>query len=275
MGFDTHVDSLEGLSEEVAGNYEESSSGGYRLSVNSTDGRDLVDSAGLQNALKAERKAVKDARAKLKTYDGLDPDEARSAIDRIANGEALEGIEDLDAKLAERQAQLESKFDGDRTRLTTKHSEEAAKLQGHIEALTSQLNTELVQSASLKEIAVAGGEPKILLPKLVSAIRVVEDENTGNMVAKVFDDSGQVRLSSKPGSSDDMSIKEYVAELREDEVWSRAFNGSTASGGDSAKPGTATRKTYTISREDARDVSKYRAAQEAAAAAGRDLTMTD
>jgi hypothetical protein len=275
MALKAYLETLDGLDENLAPHYAAADNGGFQLAVEAHEGIELVDTKGLKSALQKERKAKEDAVAGLKVFEGLDADEARTAMQTLADLGDLDGLKKIDEKLEERKKQLKAKYDEDERRLTEKHSSDMAALQATLETRTGQLHSEIVDATLVKAIAAHDGEPELLLPVGRNAIKVVESDD-GRLVAKVIDATGTVRLSPKGGSTSDMTIDEYIGELRDHDKYSRAFNGTGASGGGSSSPtGRDNRSSHTLSAAEALNPDNYRRAKEAAEKAGHELTLTD
>lgn len=278
MALKPRLETLDGLPEAIAAEYKPIDGGGFQLDVTPDGGLELVDTTGLKTSLQRERTAKNDALKKLKDFEGLDPAKAREALTTVENLGDLDELKTLDEKLAERQKQLDEKYETERNRLVAKYNQDLESANAKNKSLTEQLHGELVNNAAMHAISEMDGIPELLLPVVTRNVKVVEDES-GKFVAKVFGSDGQVRLSPKSGNSTDMTIGEYVGELRNSDVFSRAFKGTDASGGGSATPanprGNNPTKQHQIRASDARDRQKYLAAQEAATKAGVQLQVVD
>ena len=76
------------------------------------------------------------------------------------------------------------------------------------------------------------------------------------------------------GKGEFLGIKDFVSEMRESEIFGRAFEGTGTTGsGTPANRGQTRPGSFILSREDAKDPMKYRAAREAAAKAGQELQI--
>jgi len=182
---------------------------------------------GLKSALDKERKAREEYEKRLKTFEGIDPEEAKK------QKETARKAEEEKAKQAGQwenwKAQMQQQFD----------TEKSALLK-QVEALKSSLHQEMVGARATAAIAEAKGVPALLLPHI--GADVVEEE--GKPVVRIVKD-GKVRYGK---SGEPMTIAERIAEMREDEIFGRAFEpaspgGSGAQSGN--KAGSAGGKTMT------------------------------
>lgn len=208
------VDSLEAVPEPFREAYVEQD-GKFMLDT------EWEDTSGLKNALEAERKAAKEAKAALKRYDGLDPEEYQ----RLK--EAAEAAET--SKL-----QNEGKWEEMKERLSKAHQKELEKYTGEVskrDRVIEQLTVENELNAAIEKAGV--------LPEHRKAVRAL------------------LRVEAKPtvtwegdnpkGQMGDVAIAEYVESwAKTDEaahyIKSDAGSGSGAHGGGSG--GGAGRKPF-------------------------------
>lgn len=197
---------------------------------------------GLKSALDKERKAREDYEKRLKTFEGIDPEEAKK------QKETARKAEEDKAKQAGQwenwKAQMQTQFDSEKT-----------ALQKQIEALKSSLYQEMVGARATTAIAEAKGVPALLLPHI--GANVVEED--GKPVVRIVKD-GKVRYGK---SGEPMTIAERIAEMREDEIFGRAFEpvnqgGSGAQNG--TKAGSAGNKTMTRAEFNALNAADPQAA---------------
>jgi len=252
------------------------SNGRFQLAVTAAMGLELADTAGLKSSLQKERESVKSLTASLKPYEGLDAEQARKAIDTVAElGDQASVDDKIAAGLKEKETQLQRKFEQDRDALVKKYDTDLANRDGTITTLENQLERELVTTAATTAITGAKGSTKLLLPVVRGMVKMTATED-GQRVAQVLDGAGHVRLSTKSGSTDPMSIDELVEELRQDSEFARGFDGTGASGsGASGSDRGGGSGSHRISAEDAKDPVKYRAAKDAADKAGQELQLQE
>lgn len=226
--------------------------------------------AGLKKTLE-ERKAKHAELAKmLERYEGIDPDKARQLALEAEKAER-EGLkskgdwetrekqltERLAADLAKREQQFQTELD-------------AAKTQA--ERLQKSLEQHLVRAEAMAALVSQGGLTKILMPHVTSQIKVMEEGD--EHVARVIGADGKPRIADVKGTP--MTIAQLVAEMREDPEYASAFKAPRVGG--SGAPGESTAGAtgaVRISRQDARDTNKYKAARAEAEKAGVELQIIE
>jgi hypothetical protein len=163
-------------------------------------------------------KEAKQLRDKLKAFDGVDPEKHRELM------AAAEKAEREKQESAGNWKALESQ-------LIEKHTAQTEKLNGRITQLSTALERRLVDAEAASAIAELKGSVKGLLPHVKPHIRVVEQD--GEFVAQVVDSKGNPRISDAKGTP--MSIRDLVAEFKNDGELGRLFEGSGSSGGGASR----------------------------------------
>lgn len=229
-----------------------------------------TETQGLKTGLQKEREAREAAERALKGFEGIDPQRARKLAEEAEKAER-EGLknkgdwetrekqltERLAADLAKREQQFQAELDGAKARA---------------ERLQKSLEQHLVRAEATAALAAQGGLTDLLLPHVISQIRVLEDGE--NFVARVIGPDGNPRIADVKGTP--MTIAQLVAEMRENTAYAPAFKAPRVGG--SGAPGESTAGatgTVTISRADARDTNKYKAAREQAQKAGVELQILE
>lgn len=269
----------DGLDAKVQEHYVEKD-GAYSLGVTPQDGLELVNTSQLKKTLQKERASASEAEKARKALEArlgdLDVEEARAAMVKL---EEMAGM-DPEGKAKEAQAafekQMTTKFTADRENLVKKHSGEIGSANKSITVLEAQLQGQMIAAAGAKVISEAGGSPELILPIVERNAKMVKEED-GTFRVVVVDAESHERLSPVANSSDPMTLTELVAELKGDKRYARGFDGSGASGSGAGRSGTqgASGAGFTISKADAKDVQKYRAAKAAAEKAGKTLQLVD
>ena len=268
------------LSNELQGHYTQRDEQ-FVLSVVAVGGMELADNTKLKKSLQTERGQREAAEKKAATlttqFEGMDPKEAREALHKIKE---LGDFGDPEKKLAAHkeafEQQVKDKYAGDQKQLMEKHKSEMDATEAAHTKTKGQLRRELITSNATTAIAAAGGSVDLLL-QIVTGMTQMKETDTGEFVAEVMGDDGLARLGPKPGSTAAMTIEDLVAELKGNEVYGPAFNGSGA-GGSGATGGNAPHvpgSTPTISAEEARDPAKYQVMKAVAVEAGVELQITD
>ena len=198
------------------------SDGGKFIVESLPDGWGLEDVAGMKSTLSAERTQRKNAEKALAAFEGIDDAAgAREALVQMRAG-TLKSSKELD----EFRKQLEAKVGSD-----------LAKKDQSVAALTKQLREQLVDGAALKAIAEAGGNPKLLMPIVRSAVKA-EQGTDGTFAVTLTDEQGKELVSSAEGSTRPMTLPEFVQQLRTQPDFKGAFAGSgTGGSGDSHAAG--------------------------------------
>jgi len=234
------ADEHKALPADVQGHYTEKD-GKHVLDVGAVDGMELANTVNLKSALQTERGAKETAEKKAKElttkFEGIDdPAAAIEAMKKVAEM----GDWDPDKKLAEAKTQFEKqlsdKYANMEKSLTKKHADETDVLTKRLETQRGQLQKSLIGSAAVKAISEAGGSAELLLP-IVERQAQMRELDDGQFVVEVLDAEGKARISPESGSTAAMTISELIAELKQDEKFGRAFDGSSASGSGAGRTG--------------------------------------
>lgn len=256
---------FDSLSSEFKAEYKKQDDGMFMLDVTPTDDFALENVKGLKTALSSERTAREEAERKIKVFDGLDAGKAKDALKKV---EEMANWKPDD--------KVKEQIEAIKNQLTEKHQGELGKKDESLKSLTGQLEKVMIEAAAIKAIAENKGSAALLLPHVKSATRMRQTDK-GEYFVEVIGDDGNARISPAAGSTTSMSITELVAEMKTQETFAPAFEGSGASGsGASGSSGTQVKNgVYTISSADAKDPYKYRAAKEVATKAGSNLQIAD
>lgn len=264
MALKALLGSLDGLPADVAKEYTKSEDGKFRLAVEPVDGFVLENVGGLKSALATERSQREQFEKSLKSFEGLDPQQAREALKRLEEIKNWSPDQKVQEQIASSVKTVESKFK------TELEQREAA-----IKSLNGALSGALIDQAATSAIAKLNGTPELLLPHIRSMTRI-RDVGGKHVVEVIDPTNGTVRISPKGTSTSPMTIDELVEEMQKDKIFGRAFAGSGSSGGGAQggnSGGGGGGGAVTITESDAKDITKYRRAREAAAKAGVPLTM--
>ena len=240
------------LPEGIRGLYEEKD-GAFVLSV---DG--IEDTSGLKSALEKERRARSEYERAARQYQGLG-----KSPEEIA--ELVRAQEDTEKSRLEQKGEWEKL----KNQLLDSHKKELAARDEAVKAMKGTLESYLVDAAATEAIEAAKGIPQLLLPHVKSAVKVIEED--GKYQVRVVGPDGSPRMNAK---GEFLGIKDFVSEMRDSEIFGRAFDGAgTTGGGAPVAWGQGRAGAFVLSREDAGDPMKYRAAKEAAAKAGQELQI--
>lgn len=213
------VDKLDDVEEAQRGLYVERE-GKFELDVDGVP--------ELRSALKTANREAQNYRTK---YKDIDPEEHRSMVTELAELREKAGPEALEAIKAQ---------------MNSAHGRELDKLRKKTDAMRGQLEASLIEGAATAEVLALKGAPALLLPVVKKRTRLVEGDD-GVFAVQVIDDKGQ---PSVRGDGTPRTIKELVEELRADESYGRAFDGSGSAGsgmGGGGGGGRATKKRSEMS----------------------------
>jgi hypothetical protein len=209
---------------------------------------------------------------KLKTrYKDVDPDkytELLAAEKKLREFEETGGnkLEDIEAKVKEREE-----------RLLSKHAQEIEALSNQLKGTERHIQELMVDSAATTALTKAQAKAKHmrLLGREIRERVALTKNDSGGYDVNVVDENGDIRITSKPGSTAKMSIEELAAEMRDLDEFSPLFEPDGKSGGGATGSTGGGGGAFTFSREELRDPATYRKAHEEAAKAGAEIKVRD
>jgi len=211
------TDVSEGLRGEYrAGSKEEGLEGKFVLDVAPEGGFSLEDVSGLKTALSTERGEVARLKAATKDFEGLDPKDVRTKLDRLADLEKIDPAKEAD-KIAEAKAQAKIE------QLVAQHGAETGKLTERNDKLLSGIKRLTIDAAIENALADADAlNSEALRLKLKNHLRLKETGNDDNPfeVEVVTADGNPMVGDSKGGS---MTPSGMLNELRKDAAWATSF----------------------------------------------------
>ena len=176
-----------------------------------------AETEGLQKSQKQLLAEAKAAKAALKSYEGIDPDEHK----RLKTA----------AEEAERKkAAAEGDFESLKKQLVEKHGTEISAKDAQIAKRQTALEKRLVQAELTAAIVRHKGDPDLLLPHGAKFVRTREIEN--DFEAFVVDEAGQPRFADGKGTP--MTFDDLVTQVLIPK-YPRAFDGTGSSGGGASK----------------------------------------
>jgi hypothetical protein len=198
-----------------------------------------------------------------KTWEGLDPVAVRNIMSRLENDEEAKLLAEgkTDAVIERRTERLKADHAKQIDALQKALAERDDKLGG-----ASSKVKKLMVEGNLRQAAVELGlVPSAIEDALSRAMNVFKVDDNDRLIAE---ENGSTAYG-KDGKSP-LTPSEWLESMKEKAPhWFPAPQGGGAGGGN-GRGGS-----HTISREDARDVGKYRVAKEAAAKAGVPLQILD
>lgn len=218
MGLKAVVNSTSDIPPAIREFYKIQDDGTYRLDVDAAEGFSLEDVSGLKTVLSETREKLRKTRERVEAYGDLEPGAAREALSKIKDMADWTPEDQVKAQIAAREGQLVERHNGElKTRDTT------------IAKLMKTLERNLIAISASAAIQKHKGVPELLLPVVERSVRMIEN-GSGEFVAQVVSADGTPLISSKSGSTDAMSIDEFVEGLKSTPEYGRAFDGSGASG---------------------------------------------
>lgn len=226
MALKAIVEDLEQVEESLRDHYTETEEGKFVLAVESAGGYALEDVSGLKSSLEKERGQRQKLEKTIKDFDGLDPKAAREAMEKL---EELSGLDP--AKEADRLA--EEKVKAREKQILEKAQNEIQEAKTTAERYRAALHNATVRDEAIKAIVAQKGIPDLLLPHVQRHLRISERDD-GTPYAEVVDAEGNPRIADSKGTP--MSVADLVREMRDSEIFGRAFE-AEGRGGSGASPG--------------------------------------
>lgn len=284
MPLDPVVEDVSGLSENLQSEYAKGDDGRFYLQVNSAEGFELANTGNLKKSLEAERsersKASKTLKEFQSKFDGIDPDQARTALEKIEQlGEDTDVESRVNTLLEQKQQQLQKKYEAENQKIRQDLEKKAGQVDEQNKSLKSQLEKTMIRNEAMNAISAEGGSVPLLMPVIQGMTQMKQDDDGTYRVAIIDPETGNERLSTKTGSSELMSIRELVKEMKSNEDYGRAFEGTNASGSGSSGSSSASGGgsdfggQIVLTEQQARDPQAYRAARERAQKEGKRLIV--
>lgn len=180
---------------------------------------------GLRKENAKWRNKLKETETKLAAFDGIDPDAVRELLEKNKQKEKEE-------------AEKSGDFDKLREQMLKEHQKEISAKDAQYVELESRyaaLETEVKTIVLSNEIATHAASAECLNPKLlymaVAGEAVVETTEDGKRVVRFKDEDGEVRYNTKTGKP--LSVKDRIAELKNDEEYAMLFKGGNVGAGSS------------------------------------------
>lgn len=204
------IDSLDAVPESVRTLYQPEGDK-FRLQLEGYE-----DPTGLKSALQKEREAAKNASKQSQAWASLGK-----------TPEEIQQLLDLQRKSEEDKAAKNGEWDKLKVQMQEQFGTERSKLESALKAKDGAIERYLVDAQAVSAISELKGVPALLLPHVKAAVKVVDDD--GEYVTRVVDANGNPRVNSK---GDFLTIKDLVSEMRQSDVFGRAFEptGTTGSG---------------------------------------------
>jgi hypothetical protein len=229
MVLKTRLPNLDGLSPEIAKEYKKLDDESFMLDTETVEGWALDDVATLKTKLEEAVDAKARGEEKFKRFnhpdtgDGLDPDEAWTAIGKVKEMTNWTPQEKVAEKLKVTEENLRAEYD-----------QKLSVSEARVKKLSSAVSLQTVRSVATDAIAKLKGNVKLLMPVVEAVAEVVEDAE-GNFTARIKDGKGGHKVSMRTGETGKMGIEEYVTDvLHKDPDYSKGFEGAGPRGSDSS-----------------------------------------
>lgn len=227
--FTPKVKDVKSLPPEAQSLYTKGDDGEYALDPVMAKHLDVTP---LASSLDKERKRSKELEKMVAGFKSLGlgdtPEEALAAIQAQiddADDGTVRGDNKVE-KLQELRAKLKAEFD-DTLRKTVGEKDEA------LTKMQRSMHKHLVEKEAIAALAKHKGSADLLLPHVISKLGLIEED--GEYVIRVLDKDGDPLGDGRGGFK---TVDAYVAEMRADERFARAFD-STGKSGTGSKPFTS------------------------------------
>lgn len=252
MTMDAILNSLDGLSEEMQKEYKAGTGdldGKFVLDVKGVSGMVLENVTNLKKSLEKERTNSRTAVKKLEAFEGIkDPKSALEAIEKVKEFANFNPEEVVAEKIKARESELIKRHDAEKKQLVSANQD-----------VIGQLENLLVDQVATKALMDAKGSIELLLPILRRNVKMRKTDN--GYIAEIVDAEGNPRIGDSDANP--MTMPQLVAEMKGNDAFAPAFEGSGTTGsgatGDGGKTGAAggsksgTVKTVSMNDQDALD----------------------
>jgi len=215
MALKAILDNLDDLADDIAKEYKTRDDGKFVLDVTSVDGLELAEVTKLQSALSKERENAREAAEKLKVFEGLDPAKSR---------DALKKVEEMASWTPEQK--VKEQIEAMKAQILEAHGNEKVKLEEKVERLTKSLEDAMIVSVATQTLAEQKGSVRLLMPHIRQQTRLRDAD--GRLIVEVLGSDGTPRLTGTDGHA--MSIGELVTEMKSQDDFASAFEGTGATG---------------------------------------------
>jgi hypothetical protein len=209
--------------------------GVYVLDVEPVDGFTLEDTSPLKQTISALRTEKGELEGRVAAFKGMDAEAAKEALAKREEMKSWTPPE----KISEREKALKDKADAD----LAKEKSRGDRYQGQlVKSLRSDAITQALVAAGCKKV-------RLMLPQVERFVRVEENQQ-GELIARVIDEKGNPALTKKAGMGE-MPLSELVEGMREDAEFADCFGGSGASGTGKQPESGFTKASKTVTAEQA------------------------
>ena len=206
---------LDDIAEGLRDEYEQGEDGRYYLKIEDIDAHPMV--AGLKtnhDSLLAEKKRLADQLLKV-------PADWEKQLADLAK------LRKLEADAALKEAEATGDQEAIRKQLQEQHVAAAAEWEKEKAGYESELDQVLRLDKAIQEIAtIPNASAKLLLPQVLPLTKMIREGGKRKVI--VINEAGERRIGK---AGNDMTIKELMAELRQDPELNGAFPPDETTGG--------------------------------------------
>ena len=218
------LETLDGLDEPIKALYKPHN-GKFVL--------DVDDAAELKTSLQKAREEADSLKAKLRGLD-IDNDEYKKLKEELQKREAEE-------------AKKRGDYDALEAQLKENHAKELKAMKDELKALRQARESAFMEAEITSAIASAKGIPGLLGPIIQKHVKA--EEKDGKLQLVVLGQDGKARF--KDGQGAPFTLADLVSELKADETFGRAFEGTGATGGGTHPGGASANTSGARARYDA------------------------
>jgi hypothetical protein len=234
----------------------------------------------LQTEAKNNRLKYQALEKDLKTFEGIDPEKAKKALDITAN---LDAKKMVDANEMENlKKQLMENHNKDKEETVKSFEGKLQELSSTVEQKDSQIFNLMVSEQFSKSDFFGGAEPRTTLPPEVAVsyfgkyFKVEPIEGTDKLqVVGYMDEAGKEKIYSKSKPGAFASFNEALNTIIEKSPFKDKIIRASTGGGDHNPSKTNNGGVLRLSPEQARDTATYRAAKDRAAKEGLEVVLSD
>lgn len=237
-------ENLDGLDEKESQHYVEKDDKFY-LAVTKVDGLGLENISGLKSTVEKLRASEKSLQTELKTtedalksaqtvhkeytakYDGIDAEQARSALGKIAEIQDWDGETKVKEAVQLAVTQVEQKAQTKLSEVVKQNTLKVEGLQNDLADSQSQLQEAIVTTKIIEAISKENGNVEVLMPHVRNQVAMVKDTH-GKWRPEVQKADGTPRIGDSAGN--DMTIGQLIQEMKSQDIFAGCFSGTNSSG---------------------------------------------
>lgn len=236
--------------------------GGHVLAAEAAAGFKVGNFAKMEQALNSERELSKSHAAKLKAWDGLEPDVVRSSLSQLDEW-----------KKSDPGEKARKAYEAEMVKVEAAHNKSLSEIEAKRTKLQKQLESQAVASR-VRDAMAKHGANKLLEPHIATRLRT-EVTDDGDVSIYVTDERGSKAEQWDGQRMVPMSVDAFVESLKTNPEFAPGFKGSgaTGSGATSSASSKSSPGAFTMTAAQAKDAAAYQRLSEAAAKSGQRVTI--